>query len=123
MLLGLCLGGVGLLILAVVVGAHAAYMLLLVPFVAAGLGMSFTMPAATAAVMEAAPPERGGLASGAINSARQVGGVIGVALLGSLVAGPGAFIPGLRVGLGIAAAAFLLGALLTAFAVERRAAF
>ena len=41
----------------------------------------------------------------------------------SLVAGPGAFIPGLRVGLGIAAAAFLLGALLTAFAVERRAAF
>ena len=58
MLLGLCLGGVGLLILAVVVGAHAAYMLLLVPFVAAGLGMSFTMPAATAAVMEAAPPER-----------------------------------------------------------------
>ena len=123
MLLGLCLGGVGLLILAVVVGAHAAYMLLLVPFVAAGLGMSFTMPAATAVVMEAAPPERGGLASGAINSARQVGGVIGVALLGSLVAGPGAFIPGLRVGLGIAAAAFLLGALLTAFAVERRAAF
>jgi DHA2 family methylenomycin A resistance protein-like MFS transporter len=117
MLVGLCLGGLGLLALAVVVGPHGAYGLLVAPFVAVGFGMSFTMPAATAAVMEAAPPERGGLASGAINAARQVGGVIGVALLGTLVASRAAFLPGLQVGLAVAAAAFLLGALLTALTV------
>jgi DHA2 family methylenomycin A resistance protein-like MFS transporter len=121
MLVGLCLGGAGLLALALVVGGDAAYALLLVPFVAVGLGMSLTVPAATAAVMEAAPAERGGLASGTINAARQVGGVIGVALLGTLVAGPAAFIPGLRVGLAVAAAAFLLGAILTALTLETTA--
>jgi MFS transporter, DHA2 family, methylenomycin A resistance protein len=119
MLVGLTLGGAGLLALAVVVGTHGVYVLLVVPFVAAGLGMSLTMPAATAAVMEAAPSERGGLASGTINAARQVGGVIGVALLGTLVASRAAFTPGLRVGLTIAAAAFLLGAMLTALTVNR----
>jgi DHA2 family methylenomycin A resistance protein-like MFS transporter len=121
MLVGLCLGGAGLLALALVVGGDAAYALLLVPSVAVGLGMSLTVPAATAAVMEAAPAERGGLASGTINAARQVGGVIGVALLGTLVAGPAAFIPGLRVGLAVAAAAFLLGAILTALTLETTA--
>jgi DHA2 family methylenomycin A resistance protein-like MFS transporter len=119
MLTGLCMGGAGLLALAVVVGTRGAYVLLLAPFVAAGLGMSFTMPAATAAVMEAAPPERGGLASGTINAARQVGGVIGVALLGTLVTGRATFIPGLRVGLAVAAAAFLFGAVLTALTIDR----
>ena len=118
MLCGLCVGGAGLLGL-VAVGAHTSYDVLVVPFMAAGLGMSFTMPAATAAVMEAAPPERGGLASGTLNAARQVGGVIGVALLGSLVAHRASFVPGLRVGMAIAGSAFLLGAALTALGVER----
>jgi DHA2 family methylenomycin A resistance protein-like MFS transporter len=120
MLAGLCLGGVGLLALAVVVSRQGAYGLLLVPFVAVGLGMSLTMPAATAAVMEAAPPERGGLASGTINAARQVGGVIGVALLGTLVASRAAFIPGMHAGLAIAAAAFFLGAAVTALTVQTK---
>ena len=61
-------------------GAHSSYWELVAPFVATGLGMSLVMPAATTAVMEAAPPECGGLASGTLNAARQVGGLIGVAL-------------------------------------------
>lgn len=88
--------------------------------------MSLVMPAATAAVMEAAPTERAGLASGTVNAARQVGGVVGVALLGSLVATRATFLPGLRVGMVVAAGAFFLGAVLTAGFVapganERRA--
>jgi DHA2 family methylenomycin A resistance protein-like MFS transporter len=82
--------------------------------------MSFTMPAATAAVMESAPAERGGLASGSLNAGRQVGGVIGVALLGSLVADRAGFAAGLRAGMGIAAAAFAAAAVLTALFVGRR---
>jgi MFS transporter, DHA2 family, methylenomycin A resistance protein len=112
MLLGLLLGGAGLLGLAVA-GPHTAYLLFAVPMIAAGSGMALTMPAATAAVMEAAPQDRGGIASGVINAARQAGGVLGVAVLGSLVSVRASFITGLRAGLVIAACAFLTGAMIT----------
>jgi len=80
---------------------------------AAGFGMALTMPAATASVIEAAPADRGGIASGVINAARQSGGVLGVALLGSMVHARAAFISGLHAGLLIAAGAFLAGAVVT----------
>ena len=102
------------------VGVHTPYLLLVGPLVAAGFGMAFTMPAATTAVVEAAPADRAGLASGAINAARQVGGVIGVALLGALVAAGGPIVPGLRIGLAIAGAAFLLGAAVTMSTIGHR---
>lgn len=121
MLVGLGVGGAGLLGL-LVVAAHTTYAVLVAPFMATGLGMSLTMPAVTAAVMEAAPAQRAGLASGTINAARQVGGVIGVALLGSLVAHRASFLSGLHAGMLIAAAAFLAGAGLTARFVGRHGA-
>ncbi|MEO3756289.1 MFS transporter [Streptomyces sp. B6B3] len=84
---------------------------------AAGFGMSFTMPAATTAVTESAPPEQAGLAAGVINAARQTGSVVGIALLGAWVGGGTPFVTGLRIALVIAGCAFLVGALL---AVDRR---
>jgi DHA2 family methylenomycin A resistance protein-like MFS transporter len=98
------------------------YGLLVAPMIAAGFGTSFTMPAATAAVMGAAPPERGGLASGALNASRQVGGAIGVALLGALVAAQGSFAPGMRAAMLIAAGAFAAGAVVSWRALTRRQA-
>jgi DHA2 family methylenomycin A resistance protein-like MFS transporter len=111
MLTGLVIGGAGLLGLAFA-GRGTAYGLLAVPFVATGFGMSFTMPAATTAVVEAAPADRAGIASGVVNASRQVGSVIGVALLGTLVAGA-SFVGGLRIAMIVAAAAFLAGAAIT----------
>ena len=111
MVAGLALGAAGLLALAVA-GPHTPYYVLVAPLLATGLGMSLTMPAATAAVMGSAPPERAGLASGVINTSRQVGGAIGVALLGTLVARHGA--GGMRVSMAIAAGSFALGCVLTA---------
>jgi DHA2 family methylenomycin A resistance protein-like MFS transporter len=61
-------------------------------------------------VVQSAPGNLAGVASGVLDTARQVGGAIGVALLGSLVAGPAALIPGLHLGLGIVAGAFAAGA-------------
>ncbi|MHB1568359.1 MAG: MFS transporter, partial [Solirubrobacteraceae bacterium] len=61
---------------------------------------------------EGAPAELAGLAAGAINTARQIGAVIGIALFGSLIAGRGDFIAGLRVAMAIAGAAFLAGAVI-----------
>ena len=75
--------------------------------------------AATAAVMEAAPPDRGGAASGVINAARQAGGVLGVALLGTLAPARASFAAGLQRGVALSAGAFLLGAVLTATGVPR----
>ena len=52
------------------------------------LGMcSLAMPAMTAVVVGSVGPERAGLASGILNTARQSGGALGVALLGALLAG------------------------------------
>jgi DHA2 family methylenomycin A resistance protein-like MFS transporter len=103
LVLGLSLATAGLVGLAAL-GADAPYLALVAPLAATGLGMSLTMPAATTAVVEAAPAGRAGIAAGVINASRQVGGVIGVALLGGLT-GP-AF--------ALAAAAFALALALTA---------
>ena len=118
MLAGLVVGGAGLAGLAVA-GTHSSYWLLVAPLMAAGLGMSLVMPAATTAVMEAAPAERGGIASATLNAARQVGGVIGVALLGTLVASRSDFVAGLRTAMVIAGGVFVLGAILTGLFVDR----
>jgi MFS transporter, DHA2 family, methylenomycin A resistance protein len=112
MLAGLLLGAAGLLAISAA-GTGTPYLVFVLPMIAAGSGMALTMPAATASVMEAAPPDRGGIASGVVNAARQAGGVLGVAILGSLVSVRADFIPGLRIGLIIAAAAFLAGAAVT----------
>jgi DHA2 family methylenomycin A resistance protein-like MFS transporter len=82
--------------------------------------MALTMPAATTSVMEAAPGDRGGIASGVVNAARQAGSVLGVALLGTLVSGRTTFITGLHIGLVIAAGAFFVGGGITFFGIDRR---
>lgn len=117
MIAGLVLGGAGLAGL-VVAGSRTSYALLVLPLVAAGFGMAFTMPAATTAIIAAAPAERAGIAAGVLNASRQAGGAIGVALLGALV-GSGAFIPGLRAAMLVAGAAFFLAAGVATLTVER----
>jgi DHA2 family methylenomycin A resistance protein-like MFS transporter len=118
MLAGLLAGAAGLGGIAAA-ATTAPYPVLAVAMGTAGFGMSMVMPAATAAVMEAAPPDRGGIASGVINAARQAGGVLGVALLGTLVPARASFAAGLQLGVALSAGAFLLGAVLTATGVPR----
>jgi DHA2 family methylenomycin A resistance protein-like MFS transporter len=119
MLAGLITGAAGLAGIAAAAGAHTAYALLILPMAAAGFGMALTMPAATAAVMEAAPPDRSGIASGVVNAARQAGGVLGVALLGTFVSAPSGFAGSLHVALAVAAGAFVAGAVVVAAGVPR----
>lgn len=64
------------------------------------------MPAMTAAVVGAAGPEHAGVASGILNAARQSGGALGVALLGSLL-GTGSGLS-LHLPLGVAAGGYLI---------------
>jgi MFS transporter, DHA2 family, methylenomycin A resistance protein len=111
MVIGLVTGAAGLFGL-MITRTGTPYALLVVPLMAAGFGMAFTMPAATTTVVEAAPRERAGVASGAINTGRQVGSTIGVALLGTLGASAG-----LGAAMAGAGTAFLAAALVAALAV------
>jgi MFS transporter, DHA2 family, methylenomycin A resistance protein len=50
-----------------------------------GVAMGSIMPAMTAGVLISSDPKNSGLASGLLNSSRQVGGTLGVALLGTIM--------------------------------------
>jgi DHA2 family methylenomycin A resistance protein-like MFS transporter len=68
-----------------------------------GTGGSVAMPAATAVVLDSAPPAQAGTASAVFNTFRQVGGAVAIAVFGALVAAPGGFVPGMQLSLVIAA--------------------
>ena len=112
MMVGLVIGGTGFLLM-MLVNATISYPLIILMLMAIGFGMAFTMPAMTTAVISSASKDRSGIASGVVNASRQVGGTLGVAVLGSLVSQRATFIPGMHIALAIAGGAFLLGFLLT----------
>lgn len=100
MLAGQAVAVAGLLLLLMADASTPALALafLMVPL---ALGCALTIPPLTAAMMEAVPADRAGLAAGVLNSARQVAGGLGIAAFGGLVAGD--FVSGMRVSLLIAA--------------------
>ena len=55
-------------------------------FILLGAGISLTLPALSGAAMSAVDPTKSGIASGVLNSARQIGGAVGIAVMGSVVA-------------------------------------
>ena len=61
--------------------ADAPVLLVALVMVPVGVGGSFTVPPIIALVMDNVPAERAGTASGVVNTARQVGGSLGVAIL------------------------------------------
>lgn len=103
MLLGQLLALAGLLLL-LIPSTHTPPLLAAFLLIPLALGCGLAVPALTAAMMEALPQERAGLAAGVLNAARQVAGALSVAMSGALVAGD--FIPGMRVGLVVAAVLF-----------------
>ncbi len=114
MIAGLIIGGIGFFAL-LIVGRHApSYLLLALPLAAIGFGTAFTMPAATIAVINAAPKDQAGIASGALNASRQVGSLIGVAIFGTIITTSANFIFGMQITLLIGGCIFLIGALVTA---------
>ncbi|WP_350004222.1 MFS transporter [Pseudarthrobacter sp. WHRI 8279] len=72
-----------------------------------GVGGSFTVPSIIAVVLDQVPAERAGTASGVVNTARQVGGSLGVAIFGAVLAS-GEFMAGMRASLGVTAAVLII---------------
>ncbi|MEP6477492.1 MAG: MFS transporter [Actinomycetota bacterium] len=81
---GLLLAGGGLLALSNI-AADTSYWVMFPIFAIMGHGMGATMAPMTAAVMNSVGPERAGLGSAMTNTSREVGGVFGIALLGTLL--------------------------------------
>jgi DHA2 family methylenomycin A resistance protein-like MFS transporter len=106
----------GMLGLLTVTEQTPTYVLMLL-FVPLGIGGGMSVPALTAALFDAIEAQRAGLASGIFNSGRQVGGALGVAVFGALIAGAGAgtggFVSGMRISLVLGAALLALTTLLT----------
>jgi EmrB/QacA subfamily drug resistance transporter len=81
---GLGITALGLAILSFV-SDTSGYSLVLVTLLVAGLGMGTAMATATDSIMGAVPEENAGVGSAVNDTTRQVGGALGVAILGSLL--------------------------------------
>ncbi|MGH3737195.1 MAG: MFS transporter [Micromonosporaceae bacterium] len=69
----------------VIVEVDTPVWVLLLGFLAQGTGMALVIPSATESVMSTLPRERAGVGSAINNTIRQVGGALGVAVLGSVL--------------------------------------
>ncbi len=87
MSIGLLLSGVGLFLFSHFVGISASYWYILLAILVLGIGIGFTVSPATNAVMSSLPPNRAGIGSAMNDTTRQLGGALGVAILGALMNG------------------------------------
>ncbi|HSF62548.1 MAG TPA: MFS transporter [Gaiellaceae bacterium] len=90
-----------------------------------GMGMALTMTPSAAAATRSVPVDKAGVGAAVLNSARQVGGTMGIAVMGAIMAAeagseqsPEAFMRGFEAALLVAAAIAVVGAIV-AFALVR----
>ena len=130
-------GGMTLLALSLLVFAQAGtgsdYLALLPAMILGGLGMASTMTPMTAAALSSVPVAKAGVGSGMLNTFRQVGGALGIAVMGAILASASeselaagssrvdAFVTGLHHALYVAAVIALVGALVAAVTVRSHA--
>jgi EmrB/QacA subfamily drug resistance transporter len=69
-----------------------AYSQMIVPFMLAGAGMALVFAPSANAVLGSVRPEEAGQASGATNAIREIGGVLGIAVLASVFSGAGSYV-------------------------------
>ncbi|WP_083983362.1 DHA2 family efflux MFS transporter permease subunit [Actinomadura hibisca] len=111
MVAGLVLQGSAFLWLAAVAGPATAYGTLFAPLLVAGIGIALVFPAVSNAVVGAVAPADLGLASAANATARQVGGLVGVAVATAVFGRAGGFESGRAIVDGLAAALVVVAAI------------
>ncbi len=104
---------------------------LLPSMILGGIGMAMTMSPMTSAAMGSVPVDKAGVGSGVLNSFRQVGGSLGIAVMGAIVASylhhpthsPLAaqdYVNGLHAGFAVAAVITFAGAVIAVVTVRTR---
>ncbi len=119
---GLALQAVALGWIASLASVSASYASLVGPFILAGTGMSLVFAPSANAVLASVRVDQAGQASGATNAVRELGGVLGIAVLATVFTSHGAYasshafvtglVPALWVGVAVLGAGALLAAAL-----------
>jgi len=123
---GLALQAIGLGWIAAVSTATVEYASLVGPFVVSGIGMALFFAPVANVVLSAVRPQEEGKASGTNNAIREVGGVLGVAVLASMFArfggyeSPQAFTDGLVPALWVGAVVLASGSLVALLIPRKR---
>jgi EmrB/QacA subfamily drug resistance transporter len=106
-------------------GVHEAFWSLVPGMLLGGAGLGAAMAPATAAGLSGVSVDKAGVGSAVLNSSRQLGGSLGIALMGAIMtheiggrSTPTAFVDGLSVALEVGAGIAVVGALI-AFALVR----
>jgi EmrB/QacA subfamily drug resistance transporter len=127
---GMTLLGISLLLYERVT-IHSDFWTLLPSMLVGGFGMAMTMSPMTSAAMGAVPVDKAGVGSGVLNSFRQMGGSLGIALMGAIVGsyirpgarGPAAaqdYVNGLHAGFEVGAGVTFVAAALAIILVRTR---
>jgi EmrB/QacA subfamily drug resistance transporter len=117
MVAGLALQGIALAWLASETAIGQTYSSMIVPFIFAGSGMALVFAPAANAVLSSVRTDQAGQASGATNAIRELGGVLGIAVLSTVFTSHGSyasgidFIHGLTPAVWVGAAVLFAGAL------------
>ena len=120
MIAGLSLQAIALGWMASVAGVGESYASLVIPFALAGSGMALVFAPSANAVLASVKTSQTGQASGATNAIRELGGVLGIAILATVFTShgsylsPQAYINGLVPALWLGAAVLAGGALIAA---------
>ena len=111
-------------------GVDSTFWDILPGLILGGFGMSLAMTPTTAAAMGSVPVDKAGVGSAVLNSMRQVGGSLGIALMGAIVAAsvsvlptnpayPDQFVEGYHNALHVAAVIAILGAVVAVATVRK----
>jgi MFS family permease len=131
--------GIGMTLLSILLlyfsrlGASTTFWELLPGLILGGVGMGMTMTPVTAAAMSSVPIDKAGVGSAVLNSMRQVGGSLGIAVMGAIVAHVAAtslaagdtqtvaFLHGFHDALRVASAIAFAGAIVATLAIRTHA--
>jgi EmrB/QacA subfamily drug resistance transporter len=127
---GMAFVGVSLLVYAQL-SATSVYWDLLPAMIIGGVGMACVMTPMTAAALGAVPVDKAGVGSGVLNTFRQVGGSLGIALMGAIMAAkagsmdarhvdPQRFVSGLSYAMYVSAGIAFAASLVAATTVRQR---
>ena len=114
--MGLLLQATGLTWLALLITPTTPYADMVVPFVISGVGMTLFFVPLASLVLGSVPKELEGVASGANSAFRELGGVLGIAVLGAVFSAKGGYrsaadyVSGMTPAVYVGAAAVLVGA-------------
>ena len=100
-------------------GAHESFWMLLPGMLLGGTGMACTMTPVTAAAMSAVAVDKAGVGSAVLNSSRQVGGSLGIAVMGAIVASKADYLTGFHDALKVGSLLCFSGALVSVLAIRK----